>query len=101
MHPHKMETYWQRRREREFKGKLNKIELVKGKNKTTILRVVNVSNNLFQLPKVEKSVLDVQGKREDAPNNQNGNGVITKVVDSSSHLPQSSSADIKIMENSK
>jgi len=57
---------------------------------------LNTSVNSFtnsQLPKVEKSVLDVQGKREDAPNNQNGDGVITKVVDSSSHLPQSSSAD--------
>jgi hypothetical protein len=48
-----------------------------------------------QLPKGEKSRKDVQGKREDAPNNQNGDGVISKVVDSSSHLPHSSSADNK------
>jgi len=48
-----------------------------------------------QLPKGEKSHKDVQGKREDASNNQNEDGEIRKVVDSSSHLPQSSPADIK------
>ena len=51
--------------------------------------------SLCQLPKGEKSLSDVQGKKEDAPNNQNGDGAITKVVDSSSHLPNSSPVDIK------
>jgi len=46
-----------------------------------------------QLPKGEKSQDDVQGKREDASNNQNGDGGIMKVVDSSSHLPPLPPAD--------
>jgi len=44
-----------------------------------------------QLPKGEKSRIDVQGKKEDALIKRDG--AITKVVDSSSHLPQSSPAD--------
>ena len=47
--------------------------------------------NHSQLPKGEKSHKDVQGKREDALLSEDG--VIPKVVDSSSHLPQSSPAD--------
>jgi len=49
-----------------------------------------ITNN-SQLPKGEKSRYDVQGKREDARTKRDGG--ITKVVDSSSHLPQSSPAD--------
>ena len=50
-----------------------------------------------RLPKGEKSHKDMQGKKEDAQIRRDG--VIMKVVDLSSHLPHSSSADTYNLPN--
>jgi len=56
-----------------------------------------MEDTFSQLPKGEKSHKDVQGKREDARTKREG--VILKVVDSSSHLPPSSPADFHSKAN--
>jgi len=71
-----------------------------GKSKIVITKKMEEKqSNHSQLPKGGKPHDDVQGKKEDAQTKRDG--VITKVVDSSSHLPFSSPADIIISDKEK